>query len=385
MSTVMTPDATLPAQTRWSSGLVVDVDATHRVSKVGDVAVRRWLRLTMLAVLVALLVGGITRLTESGLSITVWKPISGIIPPLTEAHWADAYQRYLAIPEAQTVHAGITLGGFKQLFWWEWVHRILARLVGLVIAVPYFWLLLRGQIRPSLRLRLANLPILVTLQGVLGWYMVQSGLSVRTSVSQYRLVAHLAVAVLIYVLAAWTALRLRPGEDERSDSRAPRLGALALIFAVVVVILSGGFVAGLDAGMIYNTFPLMGGQIAPASYAQFTPFWRNFFDNPAAAQFNHRVLAMGTAAFAIWLSVRRRRLVFGAPSHGARRAWGWVFVAVATQLALGIATLLLHVPIPVAALHQAGALFVLSMTLYAAATDTVPANQLSPERILEVL
>lgn len=381
MSATLTPDASTPAPEQWATGLVVDMDASHRVSVQSDRAVLRWLRLTMAAVLVALVVGGVTRLTESGLSITVWKPVSGVVPPHNAAQWQDAYDRYLAIPEAQTVHAGITLDGFKQLFWWEWVHRLLARLVGLVIAVPYFWLLVRGQLRPSLRLRLANLPILVTLQGVLGWYMVQSGLSVRTSVSQYRLVAHLTLAIVIYVLAAWTALRLRPGMDDTDGVRAPSPTGIALCCAVVFVIISGGFVAGLDAGMIFNTFPLMGGHVIPAGYAQLSPFWRNLFENPAAAQFDHRMLALGTAAFALWSAARRRRELLGTAMHEARRAWGWVFVAVAVQLALGVLTLLLHVPLPLAALHQAGALFLLTMALYASASDTRAPSR-TPSRTL---
>ena len=376
MSTVLAPDPTRPpllAHARRATGLVPDLDSTYEVSMDNDRALRRWLYATMVAVLVALVVGGATRLTESGLSITVWKPVTGVLPPLTDADWQGAYSKYLAIPEAQTVHAGITLEGFKRLFWWEWVHRLLARIVGLVIAVPYFWLLWRGRIRPSLRLRLSNLPILVTLQGVLGWYMVQSGLSVRTSVSQYRLTAHLSLAVVIYVLAAWTALRLRPGTADGERQRTPHRGALLLSVVVVLVIVSGGFVAGLDAGMIFNTFPLMGGRVVPDGYGQLMPWWRNWFENPVAAQFNHRVLAVGTAAFALWLAASRRRaLRRAAPHHAERRAWGWVIVAVAAQLSLGVATLLLHVPISIAALHQLGALALLTAALAAAATDTGP-------------
>ena len=173
--------------------------------RTSDAAVRRWLLATALAVAATVAVGGGTRLTESGLSITEWKPVTGVLPPVTEAAWTHAYERYLEIPEAQTVHAGITLPQFKALYWWEWGHRLVARLVGLVAALPFFVLWWRGRIRRSLVSRLALLPALVAAQGALGWYMVSSGLAVRTSVSQYRLVAHLSLALVILAIAVWTA------------------------------------------------------------------------------------------------------------------------------------------------------------------------------------
>ncbi len=247
----------------------------------------------------------------------------------------------------------------------------MARLVGLVIAIPFFILLLRGRIRPSLRLRMANLPLLVTLQGAMGWYMVQSGLSDRTSVSQYRLTAHLALAIIIYVVAAWTAFRLHPsneGDTVAIDHTEPNGGALALSALVFVVILTGGFVAGLDAGLVYNTFPLMGGSVVPPTYGDLSPMWRNWFENPAAVQFHHRTLALLTLGIALWYAWRRRATTSDA---AARRAWSLVQLAGVVQVSLGVATLLLHVPIPVAALHQAGALGLLTATLYAGARDGV--------------
>ncbi|MBL8961335.1 MAG: COX15/CtaA family protein [Gemmatimonadetes bacterium] len=322
----------------------------------GDRAVHRWLVATAVCVVVALVVGGITRLTESGLSITEWRPVSGVVPPLSETDWTSAFEAYRQIPEAQTVHRGITLAAFKALYWWEWVHRILARLVGLVIAVPFFVLLMRRQIRPALQLRLANLPILVAAQGVLGWYMVQSGLSGRTDVSPYRLVAHLGVALMIYLIATWTAMTLR------AHTRAvDRLGVAVAVLAGITI-LSGGFVAGLDAGHVYNEFPLMGSAIVPAEYGAMGVWWRDWFENPVSAQFNHRVLAVTTlvVAFGAWW-VRGVR-----GSEVALRAWRWVAAAAALQVALGIATLLLLVPIPLAALHQVGALGVLTAGMFAA-------------------
>jgi heme a synthase len=387
MSTLTVPGPTPPAavsagattgfgaHTPWRTSVIEDMDPTYIDSAANVRAVRRWMYATMLAVIIALVVGGITRLTESGLSITEWKPVSGVLPPLSDADWQEAFRQFQQIPQAQTVHAGITLERFKVIFFWEWIHRVLARLVGLVIALPFFYLLLTKRLRPSLRLRLANLPLLVGLQGAMGWYMVQSGLTERTSVSQYRLTAHLALALVIYVIAAWTAFRLRaPDEASQRGVGTDRVvahrggvdgGALALAVLVFAVILTGGFVAGLDAGLVYNTWPLMGGQFVPPTYGDLSPAWLNSFENRAAVQFNHRLLAYLTLAGALWLAWRRRAAV--APAHPASRAWLWVPLAALLQVALGVATVLLHVPIAIAALHQLGAVALLTAALYAAA------------------
>jgi heme a synthase len=361
------------AHAPWRTSVIEDMDPTYIDSAANVRAVRRWMYATMVAVIIALVVGGITRLTESGLSITEWKPVSGVLPPLSDADWQEALTQFQQIPQAQTVHAGITLDRFKVIYFWEWIHRVLARLVGLVIALPFFYLLLKRRLPPALRLRLANLPLLVGLQGGLGWYMVQSGLSERTSVSQYRLTAHLALALVIYVVAAWTAFRLRPpdestanGHDARGlDARVVDGGALVLAALVFVVILSGGFVAGLDAGLVYNTWPLMGGEFVPPTYGDLAPAWRNGFENRAAVQFNHRLLAYVTVAAALWLTWRRWQ--HGAPGDSARRAWRWVPLTALLQVTLGVFTVLYFVPIPVAALHQLGAVLLLTAVLYAAA------------------
>ncbi len=289
-----------------------------------DMRVRRWLLVSAAAVVLAVAIGGITRLTESGLSITEWRPVSGILPPMSAADWNAAYAGYLAIPEAQTVHRGITLSQFQALFWWEWVHRLLARLVGLVLAVPYFVLLAQGHVRRSHRGRLLLLPVLTAAQGALGWYMVKSGLEVRTDVSPYRLTAHLGMALIIYLVCIWTALGL--GTRTVSPQRTPpsvRRWIWAGLTLTIVTLLSGGFVAGLDAGKIFNTFPLMGGHVVPPGYVLPNARWRNPFENPIAAQFHHRVLALTTA------------------------------------------TLLLSVPIVVGVLHQVTALAVLTAMLVA--------------------
>jgi cytochrome c oxidase assembly protein subunit 15 len=327
-----------------------------------------WLDATVVAVFLAVVVGGITRLTESGLSITEWKPVSGILPPMNAADWAAAFNGYLQIPEAQTVHKGITLAQFKLLFWWEWTHRLVARGVGLVIAIPYFWFLLRKRLPTGYGRRLISLPLLVAAQGALGWYMVSSGLSVRTDVSQYRLVAHLGLALVILVVALWTSASLRAERDGLVPSEAPGTWAtVTAAFAVWTfgVILTGGFVAGLDAGKIFNTFPLMGGQVAPPGYWMKAGFLANAFENPAAAQFHHRVLAITTVIVAIalwWIaksSSRPARVVV---------AQERVALVACVQVGLGIATLLLAVPVAVAALHQLVAVALLSTTVLAAHT-----------------
>lgn len=341
------------------------------VDAAADRAVVRWLLASAIAVALAVAIGGITRLTESGLSITQWKPVSGVFPPSGAAEWAEAYQRYLAIPEAQTVHRGITLSEFKGLFWWEWTHRMLARAVGLVLAVPFFVLLMRRRIRPHMRLRLMNLPLLAAMQGAMGWYMVQSGLSGRTSVSPYRLVAHLAIALVIFGIAIWTAAELTPPRDTgmRDDERPATGFAIGLAALVLLTMISGGFVAGLDAGKLFNTFPLMEGRWVPIGYGAIDG-WRNAFENPVAAQFHHRILAMGAAllVWGAWLTASIQRW----PS--ASRRWFALASAVAAgQVVLGIITVVQAAPLVAAVLHQLGALMLLAILLACGAQGLRPA------------
>ena len=348
-----------------------------------------WLDATVAAVAMTVVIGGITRLTESGLSITEWKPIAGILPPLTATDWATAYAKFLQIPQAQSIHLGITLGEFKGIFWWEWAHRLIARVVGLVITLPFVWFWLRGQIPQGLKLRFASLPLLVLAQGALGWYMVSSGLSVRVNVSQYRLVAHLGLALVILVVALWTSASLRAAMRGAATGKASgaashvasaatsvaertagafdirRWAIVADVFAVwtFLVILSGGFVAGLRAGKIYNTIPLMDGKLVPPGYGYLDGFFTNAFENPAAAQFHHRVLAITTVllAFGFWFWALRAH----APARIVRAQRNVALIA-SLQVALGIATLLLVVPIALAALHQLTAVALLSATVLAA-------------------
>lgn len=365
MSTTLRPHRSRPARVRSATMpddarlTLARVDALP-VSPADDRAVWRWLLACAVAVALAVAVGGITRLTESGLSITEWKPVSGILPPLSAAQWSDAYARYLAIPEAQTVHQGITIAEFKGLFWWEWTHRMLARGVGLVLAVPFFVLLLRRQIRPDMRLRLMNLPLLAALQGVMGWYMVQSGLAGRTSVSPYRLVAHLAIALVIFAIAIWSAAEVSRRQSSRDAVPAvPRYLLPSLAALVCLTILSGGFVAGLDAGRIFNTFPLMEGRLIPVGY-QALDGWRNAFENPVAAQLHHRFLAIGTTVLVLVTCVVAFARSWPQPLQEGLLVAAAVVLA---QLALGIGTLLLAVPIPMAVLHQLTALVLLAVLL----------------------
>ncbi|MCC6244229.1 MAG: COX15/CtaA family protein [Gemmatimonadaceae bacterium] len=333
------------------------------MNALSDRRVRRWLLASAAAVVLAVAIGGITRLTESGLSITEWKPVSGILPPMSSAEWNEAYTGYLAIPEAQTVHRGITLSQFQALFWWEWVHRLLARLVGLILAVPYFVLLAQGHIRKSHRRRLILLPILAAAQGALGWYMVKSGLEVRTDVSPYRLTAHLGMALIIYIVCVWTAMSLRPPTGAVQRTPVPlRRGIFAGLSLTILTVLSGGFVAGLDAGKIFNTFPLMGGKVVPPGYMASGSFWHNAFENPIAAQFHHRVLALSTATVLLALAAFARRLSVSTRLQQATDAAG---VIVLLQIAFGITTLLLRVPVAVGVLHQVTALAVLTAMLVA--------------------
>ena len=311
------------------------------------------------AMLVALVViGGVTRLTESGLSITEWRPVTGILPPLSSAAWEEEFAKYQQIPEYREKNAGMTLPEFQRIFFWEYLHRLWARLLGLALAVPLAWFVVTRRVQGALARRLALILVLVGAQGALGWYMVRSGLVDRTDVSQYRLAAHLGLALLIYALALWTAADLRRAPGSAGEARLVRPGALFTGY-VFLTILAGAFVAGLDAGHAWNTFPLMGGTFIPDGYGQLTPAWRNAFDNPAAVQFHHRWLGVGAGVGALLLATAAR-----ASGDGIVRRRGLLVGAVALfQAGLGVATLLLKVPIPVAALHQLGAVLLLTAAL----------------------
>ena len=326
--------------------------------------VAAWLLACCALVFAMVVVGGVTRLTHSGLSITEWQPIVGTLPPLSEGAWQDAFARYRQTPEFQQVNSHMTLAEFKPIFWMEWAHRLLGRLIGLAFFAPFLYFLLRGKLAGGLGWRLAGIFVLGGLQGAMGWYMVKSGLVDDPRVSPYRLTAHLGLAFAIYGLMFRLALDLlRP----RSQTPDPRLASLRRMSAwvvglVFIMVLTGGLVAGIRAGFAYNTFPLMNGHLVPPEIFMLTPWWQNFFSNMATVQFDHRLLAWLLAAVVPWFWLRCRRKPLPA---AARMACNALLAALALQITLGITTLLLVVPIALAAAHQAGALVLFSMALWA--------------------
>jgi cytochrome c oxidase assembly protein subunit 15 len=326
-------------------------------------AIGRWLAVWAAMVALLVLIGGATRLTESGLSITEWQPVSGVIPPLNNARWTAEFEKYQRIPQYQLLNRDMTIGDFKTIFLWEYVHRLWARLLGVALALPLLWFAIKRRLPRALWPRLVGLLVLLGLQGALGWWMVSSGLSVRTSVSQYRLAAHLVTALALYAFTVWTAAELIQPRGIRAANADSALssGLMTLALLVPFTAASGAFVAGLRAGKIYNTFPLMGRGLVPPEYGQLVPFWRNLFENPAAVQFNHRVLATATFALAMWIWYRARRSENLRLVRAARLALG----AALLQVTLGISALLTSVPVALGIAHQAGAVLLLTAALLA--------------------
>jgi cytochrome c oxidase assembly protein subunit 15 len=323
-------------------------------------AVALWLFGCCGLIFLMVVVGGITRLTLSGLSITEWKPVVGIVPPLSAADWAAEFAKYREIPEYLLVHYGMSLDEFKSIYWWEFAHRLLGRLIGLAFFGPFVWFLARGKLPRRLVRRLFSILLLGFAQGALGWYMVESGLADRVEVSQYRLVAHLALALAIYAAILWTALGIVRGPVHAAAGQGWRWAGDAVLLLVALTIAAGGFVAGTRAGLTYNTFPLMDGKLVPDGYGQLHPSVLNWFENVAAVQFNHRLLAVSTAVVIALLWAAGQRAVLPPPTRAALH--GLAAIAL-LQVALGIATLLLVVPIPLAAAHQAGAVLLLTAAM----------------------
>jgi cytochrome c oxidase assembly protein subunit 15 len=317
-----------------------------------------WLLVCCAMIFAMVVIGGITRLTWSGLSITEWQPVSGIVPPLSAADWQAEFAKYQQTSQYKLLNAGMTLGDFKTIFLWEYVHRLWGRMIGFVYALPFIYFLIRRRIPRRLAWPLAGIFALGAAQGALGWYMVESGLADRIEVSQYRLTAHLALALVIYAATLWTALGLLHAPSGGASRW--RRGAEIVLGLVSLTIVAGGFVAGLNAGLTYNTFPLMDGSFVPAGYAQLSPFIRNCFENIAAVQFDHRILAMTTVGSVMALFLAGSRAALPRP---AKRALHALFAIVLLQFGLGISTLLLVVPIPLAATHQVGAVLLLTATI----------------------
>lgn len=324
-------------------------------------AVGLWLLGLAAMVLVMVVLGGVTRLTGSGLSMVEWQPLT-VLPPLDHAAWQELFARYQASPQYRLVNLGMSLEQFQGIFWLEYVHRLWGRLIGLAFLLPFAAFLAKGWISRPMAGRLAALFVLGGVQGVLGWLMVRSGLSDRPEVSHIRLAAHLTMALAIYAALLWCSLDILEERVVIAGARRLRRTLRALLGLLCLTIPAGALVAGLHAGLIYNSFPLMGGRLIPAEAFDLSPWWQNFFDNHALVQWDHRLLAIGSwgMAVAVWLVSRRAAL----PVR-ARWAVRLVPLAATLQAGLGIATLLTLVPVPLAAMHQAGAFVLFGVSLWA--------------------
>ena len=358
------------------TGLPTDTPAERRNRQI----VSGWL-FTVAAMIWAMIVlGGATRLSGSGLSIMEWAPLAGALPPLSHAEWERLFALYQQIPQYRLLHPGMGLAGFQGLFWLEWSHRLLGRLIGVAFLLPMIWLWAAGRIERALRPRLLVLFLLGGLQGAAGWFMVASGyFPESTAVSPYRLVVHLALALVLFGALLWTGLsvlRPAPVHLDWTGARLTRRLADAAVALVGLTIVAGGFTAGLHAGLTYNTFPLMEGRLVPRGYAELEPFWRNLTENVAAVQFDHRLLATATA-----LTVLATAAI-GLFSHLPRRIRTVLFLlaaAVAVQYGLGISTLLLVVPVPLAVAHQGVAMLLLAAALATAHALRGARHQRMPE------
>lgn len=322
-----------------------------------------WLLGCSALVLAMVVVGGITRLTHSGLSIVEWAPIVGTLPPLNEQQWLETFAKYQLTPEFRLVNHAMTVDEFKGIFWWEYFHRLLGRGIGLVFLLPMLWFALRRRIDAPLGWRLAGIFVLGGLQGAMGWYMVKSGLVDDPRVSHFRLTAHLALAFLIAAAMTWVALGLLFERDHRSIGRAARRARRLSWWVTGIaayMVLTGGLVAGIRAGYAYNTFPLMNGAWIPPEIMMIEPWWRNFFYNMATVQFDHRLGAWVLAVLVplLWFQVRR-----ASPGGRMRTSASLLLAVLALQITLGIATLLTGVSIPIAVAHQGCALLVVFAAL----------------------
>jgi heme a synthase len=323
--------------------------------------VRLWLLAVAALIFVMVLVGGATRLTESGLSIVEWRPMSGTLPPLSNAQWQTEFEKYQAIPQYQQLGRGMSLAEFKTIFWWEWAHRLLGRAIGVAFLLPFLWFSWRGWIEQEFRTRLWTIFGLGALQGAVGWWMVASGLADRVEVSQYRLATHLLLAAVIFVATLWTA----QGLSRRTLVVAPpriRAGALMLVVLIMAQLYSGALVAGLRAGLVYNTWPLIDGAIIPDEARLFfsTSLWRNFFENSLLVQLDHRMLAYGIWVLSLLHLIDVVRTRRGGPAAIGAMA---LFGAITIQASLGIFTLIHQAPLPLALTHQAMAMIVLTIAV----------------------
>ena len=323
-------------------------------------AVRAWLFSVAALIAIMVLVGGATRLTESGLSIVEWKPVTGTLPPLDQAQWEQAFEAYRQIPQYHQLNACMTLSEFKTIFWWEWSHRLLGRVIGVVYLLPFLYFLWRGGMGAELKRRLWLIFGLGALQGAVGWWMVASGLSERIEVSQYRLATHLVLALLIFAAVVWTLRRLseRPSLVVSLRLKITSAALLVLTFAQLYL---GALVAGLRAGLIYNTWPDIDGAFIPSGARLWfeQPWWRNLFENTLTVQFEHRMTAYALLAIALLHALDAIVSRAGAAARGAL----WLAAAVTLQALLGILTLINQVPLALALSHQAVAILVLTLAV----------------------
>ncbi|MGK2286744.1 COX15/CtaA family protein [Pedomonas sp. V897] len=332
-------------------------DASARTSRT---AIATWLLMVASLVFLMVVVGGATRLTESGLSIVEWKPIAGAIPPLTDADWQAEFEAYKKIPEYQLEHAWMSLEDFKNIYWWEWGHRLLGRLIGLAYALPFLWFLVRRRIPEGYKKRLFGLLLLGGLQGAIGWWMVSSGLTERTDVSHYRLATHLGVALIIFSGLLWTALNLIADRNRPPAPPVASRWAVPFFVLLTLQIVMGAFVAGLNAGFAYNTWPLMGDSFMPETLWDAALGWLNFTENGIVVQFVHRCIAYALAIVGVlWIADGFRTGIEGMKARAT--LFG---IALAFQITLGILTIVHAVPIVLGVAHQGGAVILLAAALF---------------------
>ena len=324
-----------------------------------------WLFVCCAMVFIMVVVGGVTRLTDSGLSIVEWQPVSGTLPPMSQSDWDEFHQKYQQSPQYQKINKGMSVDEFKTIFWWEYIHRVLGRLIGLVFFIPFVYFLIRKQIDKPLGIKLSGIFILGGLQGFMGWYMVMSGLVDNPHVSQYRLTAHLGLAFVIFAAMFWVATDLLYDRNKSphnpDELKGLRRFSIGLTWLIFIMVLSGGLVAGIRAGLAYNTFPLMNGHFIPPEIFLLEPLWRNFFENMATVQFDHRMIAwilMFTVPY-FWFKARKHQL-----SDSAKLACNLFLIMLVIQVGLGISTLLLAVPLVLGAAHQGGAMMLFTAALW---------------------
>lgn len=328
-----------------------------------------WLLICCALVFAMVVVGGVTRLTDSGLSIVEWQPLIGTVPPITQEDWDELLEKYRSSPQYQQINKGMSVDEFKTIFWWEYFHRLLGRLIGLVFFIPFIYFLVTKKIDKPLGYKLAGIFVLGGLQGFMGWYMVMSGLVDNPRVSQYRLTAHLGLAFIIFAALFWVALGIlspnanTAAANQNTDAlKGLRRFAYGLSWLIFIMVLSGGFVAGIRAGLAYNTFPLMNGHLVPPDLFVLEPWYRNFFENMTTVQFNHRLIAW-VLIFSVpllWF-----KAIFKSNLSGTTRLACHAFLLMlAIQVSLGITTLLHAVPINLAATHQGGAVLLFAASLW---------------------